>query len=88
MWSIFAAGSHLDQPFAEILAQIPLSDAIKQALWKNGANWRSTWPSSPIANSLNWERLKLRADKMSLSEKEAIGLFMESTQWGRSGDVQ
>ncbi len=71
----------LDQPFAEILAQIPLSDAIKQALLEKRGELAFYLAFVTDYEQLNWERLKLRADKMSLSEKEAIGLFMESTQW-------
>ena len=71
----------MDQPFAEILAQIPLSDAIKQALFEKRGELAFYLAFVTDYEQLNWERLKLRADKMSLSEKEAIGLFMESTQW-------
>ncbi len=71
----------LDQPFAEILAQIPLSDAIKQALLEKRGELAFYLAFVTDYEQLNWERLKLRADKMSLSETEAIGLFMESTQW-------
>lgn len=71
----------LDQPFAEILEQIPLSTAIKQALLDKKGELAFYLAFVSDYEQLNWERVKLRAGKMHLQEKQTIELFLQSTQW-------
>jgi c-di-GMP-related signal transduction protein len=71
----------LDQPFQEILKQIPLSETIKQALLDKKGELAFYLAFVTDYEQLNWDRVKLRATKMNLQEKQAIELFIESTKW-------
>ncbi|MGL4752126.1 MAG: EAL and HDOD domain-containing protein [Aeromonadaceae bacterium] len=71
----------LDQPFAEILEQIPLSDSIKQALLEKRGELAFYLAFVTDYEELHWDRLKLRASKIQLTEEQAINLFMEASKW-------
>ncbi|MFC3913793.1 EAL and HDOD domain-containing protein [Pseudaeromonas sharmana] len=71
----------LDQPFVDILAQIPLSDQIKQALLEKRGELAFYLAFVTDYETLNWDRLKLRAEKIQLSEEQTINLFLEASKW-------
>ena len=71
----------LDQPFVDILAQIPLSDQIKQALLEKRGELAFYLAFVTDYETLNWDRLKLRAEKIQLSEEQTIILFLEASKW-------
>ncbi|WP_395340207.1 EAL and HDOD domain-containing protein [Ningiella sp. W23] len=74
----------LDRDMAHLLAQIPVSPLIKQALLKQEGEYHDLLSSVKALESSNWLKFKALAKTLGLSQEQLHQHYLEAVQWNNS----